>query len=58
VHDHLVWVEPMSGVALGSPSLVLNEERQKLYGNVGFRVMQANIQELIRTPHADEASWC
>jgi predicted DsbA family dithiol-disulfide isomerase len=42
----------------GSPSLVLNEGRQKLYGNVGFRVMQANIQELIRTPHRDEASWC
>jgi predicted DsbA family dithiol-disulfide isomerase len=42
----------------GSPSFVLNEGRQKLYGNVGFRLMEANIQELFRTPRADEASWC
>ncbi len=42
----------------GSPSLVLNEGRQKLYGNVGFRLIEANIQELFRTPRANEASWC
>ena len=42
----------------GSPSLVLNEGRQKLYGNVGFRVIDANIQELLREPRADDASWC
>lgn len=42
----------------GSPSFVLNEGRQKLYGNVGFRVMEANIQELLRTPRSEEASWC
>ena len=42
----------------GSPSFVLNEGRQKLYGNVGFRLIEANIQELLRTPAADEASWC
>ncbi len=42
----------------GSPSLVLNEGRQKLYGNVGFRLIDANIQELLRAPRADEASWC
>ncbi len=42
----------------GSPSLVLNEGRQKLYGNVGFRLIQANIQELLRDPRADDASWC
>jgi len=42
----------------GSPSLVLNEGRQKLYGNVGFHLMEANIQELFRTPRAGEASWC
>jgi predicted DsbA family dithiol-disulfide isomerase len=42
----------------GSPSLVLNEGRQKLYGNVGFRVIDANIQELLRAPRADDASWC
>jgi predicted DsbA family dithiol-disulfide isomerase len=42
----------------GSPSFVLNEGRQKLYGNIGFRLIEANIQELLRTPHGDEASWC
>lgn len=42
----------------GSPSLVLNEGRQKLYGNVGFRVIEANIQELLREPRADDTSWC
>jgi predicted DsbA family dithiol-disulfide isomerase len=42
----------------GSPSFVLNEGRQKLYGNVGFHLIEANIQELLREPHADEASWC
>jgi predicted DsbA family dithiol-disulfide isomerase len=42
----------------GSPSFVLNEGRQKLYGNVGFRIIEANIQELLRTPQADQASWC
>ena len=42
----------------GSPSLVLNEGRQKLYGDVGFRLIQANIQELIQEPRAGDASWC
>ncbi len=42
----------------GGPSFVLNEGRQKLYGNVGFRVLEANIQELLRAPTADQASWC
>jgi predicted DsbA family dithiol-disulfide isomerase len=42
----------------GSPTFVLNEGRQKLYGNVGYRIIEANIQELLRTPHPDQASWC
>jgi hypothetical protein len=42
----------------GSPSFVLNEGRQKLYGNIGFRLIEAKIQELLRSPRADEASWC
>ena len=42
----------------GSPSFVLNDGRQKLYGNVGFRIIEANIQELLRTPAGDQASWC
>jgi predicted DsbA family dithiol-disulfide isomerase len=42
----------------GSPSFVLNEGRQKLYGNVAFHLMEANIQELLLAPRTDEASWC
>ena len=42
----------------GSPTLVLNEGRQKLYGNVGFRIIEANIKEMLREPTADQASWC
>ena len=42
----------------GSPSLVLNEGRQKLYGNVGFRVIEANVQGLIHAPGPEDASWC
>ena len=42
----------------GSPSFVLNEGRQKLYGNIGFHLIDANIEELLRSPDANEASWC
>jgi predicted DsbA family dithiol-disulfide isomerase len=42
----------------GSPSFVLNEGRQKLYGNIGFRLIETNIHELLRAPRTDEASWC
>ncbi len=42
----------------GSPTYVLNEGRQKLYGNVGYGVIEANIKELLRSPVAGAASWC
>lgn len=42
----------------GSPTFVLNDGRQKLYGNIGFRIIDANIQELLREPQAGQASWC
>ena len=41
----------------GSPSFVLDGGRQILYGNVGYRVLLANIEELLKNPE-DEASWC
>ena len=41
----------------GSPSYVIDGGRQILYGNVGFRVLHANISELLKKPK-DEASWC
>jgi len=42
----------------GSPTFVLNGGRQKLYGNVGYRILEANIQELLREPTGGQASWC
>lgn len=41
----------------GSPTYVLNEGRQKLYGNVGYKVIAANVQEMLQRPE-DQASWC
>jgi len=41
----------------GSPTFVLNEGRQKLYGNIGYRIIEANIHELLET-QVDQASWC
>lgn len=41
----------------GSPTYVLNDGRQKLYGNVGYKIIAANIEELINRPQG-VASWC
>lgn len=41
----------------GSPTLVFNEGRQKIYGNVGYKVIEANIQEII-SHSSNQASWC
>lgn len=41
----------------GSPSYVIDGGRQTLYGNVGYRVLHANVEELLKKP-SDEASWC
>ncbi len=43
---------------IGSPTFIMNEGRQILYGNVGAHLIQANIEELFRAPREDEASWC
>jgi predicted DsbA family dithiol-disulfide isomerase len=41
----------------GSPTYYLNQGRQKLYGNVGYRVVSANLRELLEQPER-QASWC
>ena len=40
-----------------SPAYVLDGERQVLFGNVSYRVINANIEERLRKP-TYEASWC
>lgn len=43
----------------GSPTYVLDGGRQKLFGNVGYRVVAANVQELLEADaHRSGASWC
>lgn len=41
----------------GSPTYLLDKGRQKLYGNVGYRILEANVQELLEKPQGI-ASWC
>jgi len=41
----------------GSPTYLLNHGRQKLYGNLGYKVIEANIEEVLRRPTAS-ATWC
>jgi predicted DsbA family dithiol-disulfide isomerase len=40
-----------------SPTLIFNEGRQRLNGNVGYRVMEVNIRELLNNPPVEQ-SWC
>lgn len=42
----------------GSPTLVFNGGRQKLYGNVGYLLIEANIKEFLHTRPDKQASWC
>lgn len=42
---------------VGSPTYLINEGRQRLYGNVGYKVIEANVRELLRD-NSDKASWC
>ncbi len=43
---------------VGSPTFIMNEGRQKLFGNIGYRLLEANVKELLHNPTHDEASWC
>jgi predicted DsbA family dithiol-disulfide isomerase len=40
-----------------SPTLLFNEGRQRLTGNVGYRIIEANIRELLEAPPG-QLSWC
>lgn len=51
------YAEAAAGQVRGSPTYLLNERRQVLYGNVGYRIVEANVLELLEEP-GDRASWC
>lgn len=40
-----------------SPTFVFDEGRQRLNGNVGYRVVEANVTELLREPEEGH-TWC
>lgn len=42
----------------GSPTFVMNDGRQMLFGNVGYKLIEANVEELYREQSGDAASWC
>ncbi len=41
----------------GSPCFVMNEGRQILFGNIGYRLLKTNVEELLKRA-VNEASWC
>lgn len=41
----------------GSPTFILNEGRQKLYGNLGYKIIESNVQEILNRPE-NQATWC
>jgi len=40
-----------------SPTLLFNEGRQRLTGNVGYRILEANVRELVESAPG-QLSWC
>lgn len=41
----------------GSPTWIMNNGRQELFGNVGYRILTANIKEVLEKP-SHQASCC
>ena len=42
----------------GSPTFLMNEGRQTLFGNVGYKLIEANVHEALEGKNEGEASWC
>lgn len=47
----------VEGNVRASPTLTFNEDRQRLTGNVGYRIIEANVRELLERPEAQQ-TWC
>lgn len=43
---------------IGSPTYVLDGGREKLFGNVGYRILEANVVELLASDGTPTGSWC
>jgi predicted DsbA family dithiol-disulfide isomerase len=58
---HAQWDEDMQLAkdqdVRSSPTLLFNEGRQRLSGNVGYRIIEANVRELLDRPIVQH-SWC
>lgn len=42
----------------GSPTYILNEGRQKLFGNIAYGILASNIQELQKDKSIEDATLC
>ena len=49
--------EQRSRMIEGSPTFLMNEGRQRLYGNVGYLAIEANVRELLERK-LDVPDWC
>lgn len=47
----------MDNVIKASPTMTFNEDRQRLTGNVGYRIIEANVRELLERPETQQ-TWC
>lgn len=43
---------------VGSPTYVLDGGRQQLFGNVGYRILEANVAGLLDGDRTPSGSWC
>lgn len=53
---HDAWLQQQHRVPV-SPSIVLDDGRHLLNGNVGYRIIHAHLQEMLQAPPA-RGSWC
>ena len=50
--------QAQSQAVRGSPTYILNEGRQILFGNISYGILDANVAELLSQQSAEHASVC